>query len=111
MKKKQRRQKVLLDILTILAFVLLFSVLFIYGFTEQVFLGLVALSSFSWFLLTGLYVYILITNKKVIINPGASYHGKPITPKEATFFAYVYAVIFLCLGTMLAIMFFREICG
>ena len=113
MNKKQKQQslKILLDILIILPFVLSFSLLLVYGFTERLYLWLIALSSFSWFLLTAVYVYILITNKKIIINQGAFYQGKPITQKDATFFAYLFAVIFLALGTMLAIMFFREICG
>ncbi len=111
MKKKQRRLGVLVGFLAFLSVVLTFSSFFFYGFTERWCLGLLAPASFSWFLLTGLYVYILNTNKKVIINPRASYHGKPITQSEAVFFAYVYAVCFLAIGIMLAVMFFREICG
>ncbi len=110
-KQKQQRLKILLDILIILPFVLSFSLLLVYGFTERLYLWLIALSSFSWFLLTAVYVYILITNKKIIIKQGAFYKGKPITKNETTFFAYMFAVIFLALGTMLFIMFFREICG
>ena len=110
-KQKQQRLKILLDILIILPFVLSFSLLLVYGFTERLYLWLIALSSFSWFLLTAVYVYVLITNKKIIIKQDAFYKGKPITQNEATFFAYMFAVIFLALGTMIAIMFFREICG
>ena len=109
-KKKQQRLKILLDVLIILPFVLSFSLLLVYGFTERLYLWLISLSSFSWFLLTAVYVYILITNKKIIIKQDAFYKGKPITQKEVTFFAYLFAVIFLTLGTMLAIMFFRELC-
>jgi len=110
-KRKQQRLKILLDILLFLPFFLSFSLLLVYGFTERLNLWLIALSSFSWFLLTAVYVYILITNKKIIIKQDAFYKGKPITQNEATFFAYIFAVIFLALGTMLAIMLFRELCG
>ena len=110
-KERERRLKILLDILMFIPFVFSFALLSIYGFTEHLPLWLIALSSFSWFLLTGLYVYILITNNRIIISQYAFYQGKPITPKEALFFAYTFAVIFLAFGTMLAVMFFREICG
>ena len=110
-KRKQQRLKILLDILLFLPFFLSISLLLVYGFTERLNLWLIALSSFSWFLLTAVYVYILITNNKIIIKQDAFYKGKPITQNEATFFAYIFAVIFLALGTMLAIMLFRELCG
>ncbi len=108
---KQRRLNILLDILMFIPFILSFALLLIYAFTERLYLWLIALSSFSWFLLTAVYVYILITNKRIIVKQDAFYKGKPITPKEALFFAYMFAVIFLALGTMFAIMFFREIRG
>ena len=110
-KERERRLKILLDILMFIPFVFSFALLSIYGFTEHLPLWLIAISSLSWFLLTAVYVYTLITNKKIIIKQDAFYQGKPITQNEATFFAYLFAVIFLALGTMLAVMFFREICG
>ena len=109
--KKQKRIEILLGTLIIFSLVLTFSLMLVYGFTERLYLGLIALSSASWFLLVGLYVYILVTNKKMLIKQDAFYKGKPITQKEATFFAYVYAVLFIGIGTILAIMFFRAICS
>ena len=103
--------KTLSDSFMSLSFALTLALLLIYGFTKRLFIWLIALSSFSWFALSGIFLFVLLTDKSVLIKKDAFYKGKPISQKEAAFFGYVYAGIFLAIGTILAFLFFRELCG
>lgn len=109
-KKKQQKARIIINVLMCLPFILTFTTLFIFGFLDKLILWLIALMSLAWFAL-GISALCVLPKKKwqdILINPHASYAGKPLSRKEALFFMYVYVVIILGLGVLSAIWFFRE---
>jgi len=78
---------------------------------EKMLIWLTAASSCSWLAFSGVYIYILVTDKYQLIKKEGFYLGQPLSPLETSFFAYVYAVCLVAIGTMLAVAFFREICA
>ena len=108
-KAKKRKKDILTRALIIAPFLSSVLILLIYGITERLILWLVAVSSLSWFVLTSVYLYTLITDKSKIISKDAYYKGKSLTSEGAAFFAYIYAVFMFAIGVMLAFIFFREL--
>lgn len=105
----QRRQMILSWIVGCAPFILSFIMMMVHGITGKIVLWLAGLSTIAWFVLTGGYIYALINKWEVVsLKKPAYYKGKPITPKEAKFFAYAYAVIPFAIGVLSAILFFKE---
>ena len=77
-------------------------------FAKNIVLWLAALSSISWFVLAGGYIYALANKWESVSLKNSVYKMKPIASKEATFFHCLFAIIFIALGVVLAIVFFRE---
>ena len=107
-KSTQRKQTILTYVFGLLPFVLSFTLLLIYGFTKNLVLWLAALSSISWLVLAGGYIYALANKWDSVSLKNSVYKMKPVTSKEATFFHCLFAIIFIALGVVLAIVFFRE---